>query len=270
MNVAMYDVTKTNAQPGGARELWLSCPKPNPQARLRLFCFPYAGGSALIYRAWPNLLPADIEVQLLQLPGRGKRLREAPYTDLLKMVADIAPVIRPLLDKPFAFFGHSMGALIGFELTHLLRAEHHLQPAHLFVSGRSAPQLPDTDPPTYELPEEEFVQELRRLGGTPHEVLEHPELMHLMIPLLRADFSVCQTYAFTERPPLSCPLTAFGGLQDHEVPRENLEAWNELTTAACKVRMLPGDHFFLRTSQQQLLQTIAQELYQLTRSAIHS
>src|SRR5262249_55388812 len=152
-----------------------------------------------------------------------------------------------------AFFGHSMGAMISFELARYLRRKHRLSPHHLFVSGRRAPQIPMTEAPSYNLPESGFYEKLRLLNGTPTEVLEQPELMELVLPMLRADFSVVETYAYTTDAPLDCPVTAFGGLQDHRVERGMLEAWREQTTSTFTLRMLPGDHFFLNIEQTLLL-----------------
>lgn len=240
--------------------------RPRPQARIRLFCFPYAGGSSLIFRDWPDNLSEEVDVCLPQLPGRGNRIQEPAHTRLETLVQDISKAIIPYLNKPFAFFGHSMGALVSFELARYLRRMQAPIPAQLFVSGRSAPHIADADPPTYDLPEAEFVETIRSLNGTPREVLEHPELMRLMIPLLRADFSVCQTYSYTVEHPLDCPITALGGLQDNEVARENLDAWGEHTTSDFKLEMLPGDHFFLNSCQTQVLRIVSQELYQLVRT----
>ncbi|HEV2800643.1 MAG TPA: alpha/beta fold hydrolase [Pyrinomonadaceae bacterium] len=253
-------MTKTNS--GREVNAWVGRLAPNPQARLRLFCFPYAGGSAHAFRAWPEKLSRiGVEVCPVQLPGRGSRMSETPYTRLAPLVEAIAAGLRPLLDKPYAFFGHSMGALTAFELARLLRREGApALPAHLFLSAASAAHLVEFERPTYDLPEAEFIEELRRLSGTPPEVLEHPELLSLLIPLLRADFAVCQTYEYAPEAPLNCPITAFGGLEDDEVPRARLEAWGEHTTAAFKLRLLPGDHFFMHSSQTLLLDTLAQEL----------
>lgn len=244
---------------------WFTSQRLNPLARLRLFCFPYAGGGAPIYRLWPQSLPSEIEVCVGQLPGRGTRLREQPFTSLDALVEAAAEAIAPLLDKPFALFGHSMGAMISFELARKLREQGRPQPVHLFVSGRRAPQLPNRDTMSYNLPEAELGQELLRLNGTPREVLEHPELMELMLPLLRADFSVVETYVYRPGVPLDCPLTAFGGLRDAEVSREQLEAWREQTTGEFTLRMLPGDHFFLNDPQSQalLLRALAKDLHDL-------
>ena len=244
---------------------WFTSQRPNPRARIRLFCFPYAGGGPAIYRLWPQSLPSLVEVCVAQLPGRGTRLRDQPFTSLDTLIEAAAEAIAPLLDKPFALFGHSMGAMISFELARRLREQGRPQPAHLFVSGRQAPQLPKQDPISHNLPEADLRRELLRLNGTPKEVLEHPELMELMLPLLRADFSVVETYVYRPGVPLDCPLTAFGGLRDSEVSREQLDAWREQTTGEFALRMLPGDHFFLNDAQAQtlLLSALTRELHQL-------
>lgn len=247
---------------------WFADLRPKPQAQFRLFCFPYAGGNAAaIYRNWLGNSPL-IEMCPVQLPGRGARIREAAHTSLDQLIQEIAPAIIPFLDKPFAFFGHSMGAMISFELTRALRRAGASLPAVLFVSGRGAPHIPDVDPPTYDLPEDEFIQELRSLNGTPKEVIEHPELMKLMIPLLRADFSTCQTYAYSAEPPLDCPIIVLGGLDDREVAPELLHPWREHTTGAFKLQLLPGDHFFLHGNAPQVQQIIARELLGLMNTKI--
>lgn len=214
----------------------------------------------MIYRDWPRKLPSDIELCAIQLPGRSNRLAEPSYTNILAIARAIAAEIVPLLDMPFAFFGHSMGAVIGFELARLLRAEGRPLPLHLFVSGRQAPQIPDDDPVTYNLPNHEFINELRRLNGTPKEALEHPELMELLSPIIRADFEAIQTYEYIPDKPLDCPITAFGGLQDRDVSRENLEAWRQQTTSSFLLRMLPGDHFFVNSARDVIITIVAQTL----------
>lgn len=253
-----------SAAPAGNR--WLSHYRPNPQSVLRLLCFPYAGGAGNIFRPWSGLLPQTVEVCPIEFPGHGYRRRETPFTDLLSLVRAAAQALFPYLDKPFALFGHSMGATISFELARALRAEHQLNPVHLFVSGRPAPQLRMTAPRTYDLPEAQFLERLHRLNGTPSEVLAHPELMQLTLPLLRADFQMIETYTYLPLPPLECPLTAFGGLQDEEVNHEQLAAWRAQTTEHFSLRLLPGDHFFLRTNPRLLLEPLAQVLSQHARA----
>ena len=239
---------------------WIACRKPIPQARLRLFCFPYAGGGVSIFRAWSDGLPADVEVCPVQLPGRGTRLMEPPFTRLSPLIQALAEGLFPLLDKPFAFFGHSLGALVSFELARQLRRHYAVQPVRLFISADRAPQIPNRDSPVHSLPEGEFLVELRRLKGTPREVLEDEELRQIMLPLLRADFAVYETYGYLTEPPLNCPISAFGGLQDHRVSRGDLEAWRDQTSVSFSLRMFPGDHFFLNTTQPALLRVLSQEL----------
>lgn len=245
---------------------WMTCWKPNPQATLRLFCFHYAGGGAAIFRTWSDSLPQSVEVCAIELPGRGARLRETPFTHIEPLVQNLASALFPNLDKPFVFFGHSMGALISFELTRLLRKDYNLSPVHLFISGHRAPQIPDSDPPIHDLPESAFVEELRHLNGTPPAVLENAELMQLFLPTLRADFSVVETYAYTPEPPLECPITVFGGLQDSEASCDELDAWREQTNHSFVLQMFPGDHFFLQSAQQPLLQS----LYELLATCVAS
>ncbi len=225
---------------------WL---KPNPSASLRLFCFPYAGGSSYIFRSWLDHVPKTIEICPIELPGRGIQIKSTPFKQIEPLVKAISLEILPYLDKPFAFFGHSMGALVSFELARFIRRHHNLEPVHLFISGRRAPQTKDLKPPIHHLREADFLQELRQLNGTPEEVLNNHELMELLTPILRADFAVLETYIYTREAPLNCPISVFGGLQDKEVQLEELEAWREQAFNSFSLKMLPGDHFFIHSSQ---------------------
>jgi medium-chain acyl-[acyl-carrier-protein] hydrolase len=241
-------------------DLWIAFRIPNPRARLRLFCFPYAGTGAAIFRTWSGGLPADIEVCPIQFPGRATRPTETPFNRLSSLVQALGPALVPLLDKPFAFFGHSLGALVAFELARRLRSQSDVQPVRLFVSAARAPQIPLRHRPIHALPEAEFLLELRRLNGIPGKVLEHAELMQLMLPMLRADFSVFETYVHSTEPPLNCAISSFGGLQDHRVTCGDLESWRDQTSAFFSLRMFPGDHFFMNTTRPLLLQVLAKEL----------
>jgi medium-chain acyl-[acyl-carrier-protein] hydrolase len=242
---------------------WFQTGHPRGRVELKLFCLPYAGGTASVYRNWANHLPATIQVIPVELPGRGGRLSEPPFVSFTPLVSAVAEAMLPLLDAPFALFGHSMGAIISFELARYLRRTYGREPHALCAAGRRAPHVPDTDPVTYNLPHDEFIEELRRINGTPSEVLEHAELMELMIPLLRADFQLVQTYAYIEGDPLRCPIFAYGGLQDDEETRELMSRWEEQTESRFKLHMLPGDHFFLRSSQSLLLELLARDLYEI-------
>jgi medium-chain acyl-[acyl-carrier-protein] hydrolase len=239
---------------------WLVKPKPNPQAALRLFCFPYSGAGASVYYKWAELLPAALEICAVQLPGRETRLTEPLFEHIDPLIVRLADALLPALKPPFAFFGHSMGALISYELSRYLQRRHNIQPQRLLVSGHGAPQLPEREPPIHNLPEPEFVARLRELDGTPEAVLEHAELRALLLPILRADFAICETYAHAPGDLLDCPISAFGGLQDRYVTRANLQAWQKLTRGPLSVRMFPGGHFYLNQNQALLLRAIAQDL----------
>lgn len=245
---------------------WLSQTKMNPKAVLRLFCFPYSGAAASIFYSWSNMLPDSIEVCPVQYPGHGTRIGEPLVLDLEELVENAVDALLPFLDKPFAFFGHSMGALIAFEFTRKLRNQGQEKPVYLFVSGHNAPQLPDEQEQLHKLPENEFIERVRKLNGTPEDVLQNDELRELVIPILRADFQVSETYKYTIEPPLECPICACGGLEDPYTNREGLEAWKEQTSSHATTRLFPGDHFYLGGSKAMLLQVIAREInriYQL-------
>lgn len=238
---------------------WLVVRKPNRWADLRLFCFPYSGAGASIFNRWAERLPYQIELCAVQPPGRETRMAEPLFTRLTPLVQTMAQALLPYLDKPFAFFGHSLGTLISFELARHLRREHGLQPVYFFASGHGAPQMPKEKTPIHDLPEPAFTEALRLYNGTPDEVLEHPELRQLLFPILRADFAIYESYVYTDDLPLACPLTVFGGLQD-DISHAHLDAWREQTANAFSVKMFPGNHFFLNTAQNQLLYQVIQQL----------
>lgn len=246
---------------------WFPGLKAGPRAKVRLFCFPYAGAGASIFRGWEHCLPAGVEVWPAHLPGRGDRFKEAPYRSMDSLLGDLAEAIEPFLDVPFSFFGHSLGALVSFELTHRLREEFGVAPEHLFASGARGPHLPRTYFDIHHLPDEEFIAEMKAINGTPTEVLENPELMRMVMKPLRADFALAETYGYTARASLSCPITAFGGSEDRLVPQSDLEAWKAQTAGPFGLWMLPGDHFFLHTSDSLILQILSQETRRLINFA---
>ena len=246
------------------RTPWLIDWKPNRSAGVRLFCFPYAGGGDSTFRSWQQNLSDTIEVCAVQLPGRGSRISESPCIQIDQLVSAAGAALAPYFDKPFALFGHSMGALIAFQLARHLRTEYSAQPVHLFVSGRPAPQTV-SEPLELDQLDAELQAMLRRRNGTPKESLDNPELIELVLPMLRADLALCSSYLYTPQPPFSFPITAFGGLDDQGVPRRSLEDWREHTTGSFVLRLFPGDHFFLNTCRVPLLETISKELEQDVR-----
>jgi medium-chain acyl-[acyl-carrier-protein] hydrolase len=239
---------------------WIKCPNPNPSASIRLFCFPYAGSGASIFRNWANSLPYFVEVCAIQLPGREERRKEPLFNHISPLVQTLTQVLDSYLDRPFVFFGHSMGALVSFQLARQLRANQQRTPSHLVVSGRRAPQIPDRNPLLHTLPEDEFLAELRRFNGTPQQVLENPELMQLFLPTIRADMAICDTYPYVEEPPLDCSISVFGGQDDSEATGNHLEGWKIQTSSQFSLQMLPGNHFFLHSCQSLLLEKLTQEL----------
>ena len=189
-----------------------------------------------------------------------------PFKKYKPLVTALADAMIPEIPPAFAFWGHSMGALISFELARELRRRDQPAPLALFLSGRGAPQIPDPDPPIFNLPEPEFIAELRRLNGTPRELLDSPELKELFLPTIRADFELVETYEYEPEAPLSCPICAYGGLQDTDVPAANLKEWQKQTSGAFKARMFPGDHFYIHTSTD-LLHALRRDVFDLLQES---
>lgn len=249
----------TKSIPG--RNLWIQNRYRGERGQLRLFCFPYVGAGASIFRSWQQSLPAEIEVYPIQLPGRENRFAEAPFTELSALLDSLIPALLPYLDLPYAFFGHSMGALISFELARRLRQRNDIaSPVRLLVSACCAPQLSSPTQPIHCLPDSAFVGELSRLKGTSREILQNSELLQILLPLLRADFALCEAYHYVYERPLACPLSVFGGLEDGKVPSDTLAAWCHQTTGVCRLHFFNGDHFFIHQVQSELLQTLSADL----------
>jgi myxalamid-type polyketide synthase MxaE and MxaD/epothilone polyketide synthase D len=243
-----------------ARDRWIVRPRPIERPRLRIFCFPFSGGGASQYARWPADLPDDVELCAVQLPGREQRLGETPIAHMTELVAALRPALDPYLDLPFAFYGHSLGGWIEFELARSLRRDGRAGPAQLFVAGARAPHLPRRLPELHRLPDAEFVEGLRRYGGTPDEALGNADLMSLLLPMLRADFSLTETYVHAAEPPLDLPIAVFGGHDDPVIERFELEGWREHTTRPLTLRMVPGDHFFVQANRQLVLSAMIEEL----------
>ena len=242
---------------------WVIFPKPNPAAALRLFCFHHAGGNAHAFHGWLGHLPPVVELAAVQLPGSGYRLN-APYIRRMASLSRIvAQELLPYLDKPFVFFGHSLGALLCFETARSLRRENRRQPEHLFVSASEAPHRRSLGEMFSSLPTNALVNKLREFNGTPVEALQSDELLDLMLPTIRADFELWDTYEYYPESSLECPMTIYGGLEDQEIEAERLAAWSEMTVGACEIRMFPGGHFYLNDPQSIFLQTFAGDLLRL-------
>ena len=247
-----------------AQSTWFLRPKPAADARVRLFCFPYAGRGASMYARWWEHLPAEVEVQGVQLPGRENRLAEPLATDLLATASHVASLLAPQLDRPFAFFGHSMGALLAFETARALRRRGYREPGRLILSGYRAPHFPNGAAGLPGLPDLELIAELqRKYGGIPSFVIEDPELRALYLRVIRADLHMLENYVFAPEQPLACGISAFGGEGDAMVDPAVLEGWRSQTRSSFDLRMFPGDHFFVASNSRMVLSAVAETLRQL-------
>jgi surfactin synthase thioesterase subunit len=234
---------------------WLPGGEP-PTSDTRVFCFPHAGGGAVSFAEWPS--HADVTLCPVQPPGRAERFREPPHSRVESYVDALLAGLGHQFTGRYAFFGHSVGALVAYRLTRRLHALGATPPAHLFVSGRAAPHLPYTRTPLHDLPTAELVGHLRRMGGTPDVILDDPGLLDVFLPVLRADFSVNETYRHEPGLPLPVPVTVFGGAEDPRADTEELHAWGALTS--CRefaVHTYPGGHFYLERHAPSVLEVIA-------------
>ncbi|GAA0421687.1 thioesterase [Acrocarpospora corrugata] len=243
-------------------EPWTLSARSEPRARQRLLCLPFAGGGASAYRSWgAELAKSGIEVWPVQLPGRENRLKEPAMDDLPALAALLADVFGAYLPRrPYALFGHSMGASIAFEFVREVRRRGLPEPVRLIVSANRPPHRPDPAPPTHSLPRAELITKLRSYGGTPRELFDEPDLVDLLLPTMRADFALFERFQWVAEEPLGCPVTVLGGLSDVSVPDAELYAWEALTTGPFHVRMLPGDHFFLLKARNMTIETVRELL----------
>jgi medium-chain acyl-[acyl-carrier-protein] hydrolase len=223
---------------------WLWRLRARPEASMCLVCLPHAGRGVSVFHPWPAAL-GDVEVWAAQLPGREGRVRERPLRRVEEIVEPIAESIVGEIDRPFVLFGHSMGALVAFELARTLRRGGAPEPRHVFVAGFRAPQLPDRNPAIAAAPEDIFVGRLVELSGIPPEVLEHEELRAVVMPTLRADVAVCESYTYVADAPLTCDLDAFHSEDDPLVSRDEAAAWAVQTSASFRLHSVRGNHFDL-------------------------
>lgn len=248
-----------------ARTPWLINDEHTDQDRpTRLVVLPYAGGGASIYRGWQAMLP-DVDVVPVQLPGREERFEEPAIPSVEPIVGAVADALNPVLDRPYAIFGHSMGARIAFELTRELRRRGRRAPSVLFVSACKAPHIPRVPtPPVATMPDRLFIRMLERMNGTPSEILDDPGFMQALLPTLRADFALVDSYEYADEPALQVPIRAFGGTHDSDVRENDLMAWQVQTTSGFALRMLSGGHFIVRARAREITAVIGAELAALT------
>lgn len=242
-------------------------PRKRPAANSRLFCFPHAGVGTSVFRGWADELPNNIEVCLIQLPGREGRLREGLFSAIQPLAAQLVREFHDLIDCPFAFYGHSLGGTIAFEAARQLRRLELPAPFQLFVGASPAPQLPWRHSALRNLEEDEFIQALEtRYAEMPKQVMNDPQMRALLLPVLRADVGMVETYNYTHEAPLSYGITAYGGTHDRSVFREELDAWRHQTSESFRVHMLEGNHFFLQGQKAAFLDSLATEIHSLKSS----
>jgi medium-chain acyl-[acyl-carrier-protein] hydrolase len=242
------------------RNQWFVTEQSSPQPKMRLICCGYAGGNSRVFAGWQARFGSDIEVLAVETPGRGRRFKEAPIADLRDLTQQLCEASKPLLDRPFALFGHSNGALLAYELARAIRRRYLLSPQALFLSGKRAPQLLYSEAQLHRLPDAEFIAALQRYNGTPQEVLENPELLSVFLPILRADFALSETYRFTPGDPITAPVYLFGGAHDAVVPERDLLAWGDACEGEVYYRRFAGDHFFIHSQRDQLIAVIKEAL----------
>jgi medium-chain acyl-[acyl-carrier-protein] hydrolase len=247
---------------------WLPGLGSRPDAKSRLFCFPFAGNGATVYAGWQRELGPDIEVVPLHLPGRDERLREPSFRRLDPLVDALEEVISECLDLPYAFYGHSLGGWVAYYLIRRLAESGKKLPEHLFIGASRAPHLTGRHAPIHGLPRDRFVENIsRRYGQIPQAVLAHPELMDLLIPIVQADMELFETVEYRPAPPLAIPVSAFAGEMDAEISLSDVAAWREHTTSRFSCEPLPGDHFFLKTCAPAVLSRVSREMRPLSRDA---
>ncbi|HHZ88162.1 MAG TPA: thioesterase [Chromatiaceae bacterium] len=222
---------------------WILAAEANPKATVKLFCLAYAGGGAEMFVPWRKLLPAHIDVCPVQLPGRGSRMLDTPIRQRDRLAAELAGVLLEHGGENYALFGHSMGALLWFDTCRVMMAQDFRMPSQLMVAGERAPQKPNRDTPIYQLSDADFRQAVKSYNG-PTLGAAGDELLQMIMPALRADFAICDTYEYTDHVPLNCPITAIGGFDDDTVEWNELLAWDVQTSATFSCRMIDGGHFF--------------------------
>ncbi|MEV6908773.1 alpha/beta fold hydrolase [Amycolatopsis sp. NPDC051071] len=231
-----------------------------PDARHRLICFPHAGAGAGAYAEWADLLPPEIELVAVQLPGRQNRIMEDPFTETGPLVRVLAQALRPVLDGSYAFFGHSCGAVMAYELTRVLRGRGAAGPDHLFFSAQPAPRLFDQVPRLHDLTDDEFREQVAELGGLDPEIAEDEDVMDALLPTLRADFEMWEQHPVADGEPLDIPITVLSGREDPRAPGTTVEGWREHTTGPFHAEYYPGGHFYFLDAAAEVVGFLGQSL----------
>ena len=248
---------------------WLVTPRPNPNALIKLFCFPYAGGNAATYLPWAKRLQQSVELTAIQPPGRSNRMFEQPLSNMPELIEELIKVIPERIDRPYVFFGHSLGSRVAFELMTQFAKRGITLPIHFIASGSKAPHIPAREQSIYHLSDKEFIRELRELQGTPEVILDNEELMELCLPLLRADFEIAETHIYKEKISFNFTASVFGGTDDVDISESDLLAWGSFFSQPLITQCFHGNHFFIESNIEPVLNSINHILINLieTRQA---
>jgi medium-chain acyl-[acyl-carrier-protein] hydrolase len=242
--------------------LFQVAPSPNRQV-IRLFCVPHAGVGPSAFRGWKEQLRPEVEVIVIQLPGREGRFHEEPYQRIERLANDLTEAVLPHLadDQRFAFFGNSLGGLISFETLHEIQRRTGRRATHLFVSATGAPHMPSPLPPVGHLGDQELIDKIsERYGGIPPQIMKDEEFLAAVVPTLRADICMLEAYERRAPYPLSCPITAFGGVRDQTVPMAHIAGWSEQTTGSFTRIDLDEEHLFLQSARDELIANVRETL----------
>ena len=239
---------------------WFLVTRHKPSAKYRLFCFPYAGGSATAFMEWEDLLPDDVELVAIQPPGRADRMNEGLLTSVGEMAQQIVRAIPPLLDRSYLIYGHSLGSVVSFELLHALKIRNLPLPQRFFCGARRAPHTASRIPPIHDYPLEEFKSELKGLNGTPSVVLDNADLMEIFVPILRTDFKAAYMYRREPVEKLECEVSVFCGSRDDKVIPEDMLGWQDHFMRQADFRIFDGGHFFMNDNKASVVNAILESI----------
>lgn len=239
---------------------WIERTGNRTTPRFRMFCFPYAGGTAAIFRDWAETVALDVEICAIRLPGREGRHADPPFRRAERVAESLTPILQDFLDLPFVMFGHSMGAILAYEITRAIRTATAVEPRALLVSAHRAPHLPRRGRDRHDLPREQLIAELKALNGTPAEVFQHDDLLDFVLPILRSDLELVESWSSPAGVRLSCPVVAFAGSDDRNVSAEEVAGWAAVTSGPFRSVALAGDHFFINSAKANFLHALRREL----------